>query len=282
MRIDYFSDPHFDAYFSSKRALDEKAFKSFYEPYILANERELGEVLIIAGDLSHENKLSLQALKYLKSYYSHIVCVLGNHDYYLSTTQQCNQFATSFERVKKMRELINNEEGLYCLDGNVVEISGIRFGGCDSWYNNAYEKHYFLKRVFNLSSTNEMWRKAMMDAKFIKSIENFDDIFAIEKPKLESVHKECDVMITHVNPSFKKAHLDPSWKEDPTSIFFSFGGHEYLKEGSMSHWIFGHTHKKINYELFGVNVMCNPVGYPGEPNQFVMESFEIDKGGEIR
>jgi DNA repair exonuclease SbcCD nuclease subunit len=118
MKIDYFSDPHFDAYFSPKRALNEKAFKSFYEPYILANERKLGEVLIIAGDLSHDNKLSLQALKYLKSYYSHIVCVLGNHDYYLSTTQQCNQFATSFERVKKMRELINNEEGLYCLGGD--------------------------------------------------------------------------------------------------------------------------------------------------------------------
>lgn len=32
MKIDYCSDPHFDAYFSAKRPLDEKAFRSFYEP----------------------------------------------------------------------------------------------------------------------------------------------------------------------------------------------------------------------------------------------------------
>lgn len=278
MKIDYCSDPHFDAYFNPNRPLDEKAFRAFYEPFIFAKGRTPGEVLVIAGDLSHENTLSLEALKLLKRYYSRIVCVLGNHDYYLSSARQHKEFSDSFERVETMRARINSQEGLHCLDGTVVTINGVRFGGCDSWYNSAYEKHYFLNRVFTQSSTNEMWKKAMMDAKFIKGVEDFDAIFAIEKPKLDAVYASCDVMLTHVNPSFKKAHLDPSWKNDPTSVFFSFGGHEYLKEGTMQYWIFGHTHTKIQYELHGVSVLCNPIGYPGEPNQFRMESFEIDKG----
>jgi len=35
----------------------------------------------------------------------------------------------SHNRTKEMMELINNEENLYCLDGDIIDIDGIKFGG---------------------------------------------------------------------------------------------------------------------------------------------------------
>lgn len=53
-----------------------------------------------------------------------------------------------------------------------------------------------------------MWSNCTPDSKFIVGIENFNDIFEIEKPKIESIYKDCDVMITHVNPSAKNENVN--------------------------------------------------------------------------
>tara|TARA_B100001063_G_C16244804_1_gene302464 strand:- start:21 stop:227 length:207 start_codon:yes stop_codon:yes gene_type:complete len=67
--------------------------------------------LIIAGDLGHDNEQNIKMLKILKEYYNHIICVLGNHDYYLMGKTNKKLFKNSFERVENMRELINSKDG---------------------------------------------------------------------------------------------------------------------------------------------------------------------------
>lgn len=277
MKIDYFSDPHFDFWFQPRQTISLEKLNNQFKNYI---PKERGEVLIIAGDLGHYNRQNIDILKAIKKLYGykHIICVLGNHDYYLSTTEQRLGFnENSFARVEQMRQHINNEKGLYCLDGNVVEIDGVKFGGCDSWYSGAYLKQYFSIKNFFIQSTNKMWINVMNDWNYLYGVENFDDIYRVEKPKMEAVHDKCDVMITHVNPSHLKKHLDPQWANNQTSTFFTFDGHDLMKNGTMQYWIFGHTHSKIEYEHNGVKCLCNPLGYPGENKKglFKIESFEV-------
>jgi metallophosphoesterase superfamily enzyme len=278
MKIDYFSDPHFDFWFTPKNEINYNKLDRQFKNYV---PLERGEVLIIAGDLGHFNRQNIQILKAIKELYGykHIICVLGNHDYYLSTTSQRFGFKEdSLKRVREMRRLINAEEGIYCLDGYVIEINGVNFGGCDSWYSNAYLQGYFPKK-HSQASVNNMWQNIMNDFGFIYGVRSYDTIYKIEKRKMNKVHDKCDVMITHVNPSYLRRHLTPEWANDESSTFFSFNGHDLMKNGSMKYWIFGHTHSNIEYEYNEVKCLCNPLGYPGEHRKetrpFKIKSFEI-------
>ena len=48
------------------------------------------------------------------------------------------------------------------------------------------------------------------------------------------------------------------------ALFFCFDGEEYLKNGSMKYWIFGHNHDVIEYKEHNVTCICNPLGYYNE------------------
>ena len=77
MKIDILSDLHFDNYFYNKYSKDDVI--KFYSQII--DFKNCGDVLVIAGDLGHNNHQNIKILKILKEFYKNIVCVLGNHDY---------------------------------------------------------------------------------------------------------------------------------------------------------------------------------------------------------
>ena len=79
MKIDILSDVHFDNYFYGKYTNDDVI--KFYSQIIDFNN--CGDVLVIAGDIGHNNSQNIKILKLLKQYYKNIICVLGNHDFYL-------------------------------------------------------------------------------------------------------------------------------------------------------------------------------------------------------
>ena len=260
LKVDILSDTHFDNYFYGKYTNDDVI--KFYSQIIDFNN--CGDVLVIAGDLGHNNSQNIKILKLLKQYYKNIICVLGNHDYYLMGKENKSLFKDSFERVKNMRELINNQDGMYCLNGEIIRIDGVNFGGADSWYDDGFLKVNYPNEDFPIKSTNQMWINCTPDFKFIVGAEKFDDIFEIEKPKIESVFKLCDVMITHINPSAKKDNINIKFQNNPSSTFFCFDGEKYLQNGNMKYWIFGHTHEELEYEEYNVKCICNPVGYYNE------------------
>ncbi len=261
MKIDILSDVHFDYYFHHQKWKKDEVIE-FYKKII--DLENIGDVLVIAGDVGHYNDQNIRILKILKQFYKNIICVLGNHDYYLVGKENKSLFKDSFERVENMRELINAQDGMYCLNGDIIEIDGIKFGGCDGWYNDGYFGRQYPTESFSRKSTNVMWRNIMNDAEFIYGVENFDDIFQIERPKIEKVFKECDVMITHINPSAKNEHININYQNNPSNVFFCFEGEKYLKNGNMKYWIFGHTHEELEYIEHNVHCICNPLGYFNE------------------
>ena len=84
---------------------------------------------------------------------------------------------------------------------------GIKFGGCDGWYNDGYFFRQYPSESFTRKSTNVMWRNIMNDAEFIYGVENFDDIFEIERPKIEKVFNKFRYDMTvewdQLDPYFK-------------------------------------------------------------------------------
>ena len=169
MRIDILSDLHIDFYFG--HYITPEAVESIYTHIFTDNgRRNVGDVLVIAGDLGHYNNQNIEVLKLIKEVFKYrcIICVLGNHDYYLIDNASKKEFANdSLERVKHMRSLINKQNGMYCLNGDVIEIDGVKIGGCDSWYDGEYIKKHFKDEVWNIkkddSYIESLWRHKMSD-----------------------------------------------------------------------------------------------------------------------
>lgn len=278
LSISILSDLHLDMHFKSHRQTTGR-IKAFFDPIFMHGGNKPADVLVIAGDLGHYNSENLWIIEYLKElYFKHIVCVLGNHDYYLlHRLQQLDYGMDSFKRVEEMREQLNTIDGIHCLDGNVVEIEGVRFGGCDSWYDGQYLlKNLDPKGVYTIDRPRELWNYTMNDAAYIFGIKRFDEIWEIEKPKIEAVYKECDVMITHVSPSIVPEHIpEKFYREEDSTCFFTFDGEEYVKNTSAKVWIYGHTHTPNDFTWHEVEMICNPLGYPGERHNVCDKRLEL-------
>lgn len=139
---------------------------------------------------------------------------------------------------------------------------------------------YCIIRVkqFDVNYVNLLWKQYINDSRLIYGINNFDTIYKIEMEKLEKIYQNCDVMITHVNPSCSEEHINEKYHNNPTNTFFTFDGSKYYNNGTMKYWIFGHTHDSIEYEIGDVKFLCNPLGYPHESNfgnNAKIMSFEI-------
>ena len=271
MKIDILSDLHVDFYFKKKPT--EKIIHDLYGNILGDNTGHKvitgkGDVLVVAGDIGHYNRQNIEVLKLIKKVfeYKHIICVLGNHDYYLvSNAAKKTYNHRSSVRTERMRELINNEEGMYCLDGNIVEIDGIRFGGCDGWYDGAYIRKHFWKKSEEYMDgyVSLLWRRTMADAAYLY-VMDWQAYAKEECKKLEHIYRDVDVMITHINPSIEKEHTDRMYRNEDTTGYFTFEGSKFLKGGSMKYWVFGHTHSRAEYEKDDVMCVCNPMGYPNE------------------
>ena len=108
------------------------------------------------------------------------------------------------------------------------------------------------------------WRYGMNDSEYIYGMKRYDDLLKAELEKIEAVYRECDVMVTHVNPSIDMAHVDPKFRSDPGTAFFAFDGQGYLEKTTAKYWVYGHTHEPNRYRIGSCEVVCNPMGYPGE------------------
>jgi len=199
--------------------------------------------------------------------------VLGNHDYYLLEEFDEKRFNSSLERIDDMRNWAKEQLNIYCLDGDIVEIYGIKFGGCNSWYDGSYYSNLY--RGYN-SSIQTIWKSRMNDSKYIKGCcDYFSDLWSEERLKLELIYKKCDVMITHMSPSSLYQYAMKEYRDDYIYSFYCFDGSKYIQDGSMKYWVYGHTHEIKSFRIGDVELHCNAIGYSDENRCFKIDSFEI-------
>ncbi|MER1987093.1 MAG: metallophosphoesterase [Solibacillus sp.] len=236
LQIDYISDLHLDFHVS----MDSSVWlvkTSFFLSKLLPEEK--GDILVIAGDLSHHNEQSYNILKFFSAVYDQVLFVMGNHDYYVLPGEP---FQQSKQRETDLLTFVKDAPNVRCLSYfEKFDYRGVTFAGATSWYPLQTEQE---QRVFYHS---------MNDSKLIREF----DIAATHQVEMQAfVELEpVDVLITHVPPTRIDSH--DFWGS--TDCFLNT-----LPSSAAKVFIFGHSHEQHVYEKDNAVYCINALGYPRE------------------
>jgi len=286
--VDIISDVHIDTWVKKASPLEvQELFLHKLIGKLLPDKPS--NVLVIAGDIGHYNDQNAVLFKILRQYYKDIVWVHGNHDLYMISNSIMKKYKwNSFNRLNEMIELSNAIDGVHYLNGDTIEVDGIKISGCGMWYNNDYAK-----KVWNSNDTEckEMWDAYLNDSTVIKTAteKQISLGYKLKKnarvqleyvkysnelyEKLKKVYLEGDVILTHISPDW--SHLLTKW-QFPQTTFYHFDGSELLENLDENKlWVFGHTHDKYFYQHHsGCYMACNPLDYGiNFPNWFQTDIY---------
>ena len=281
-KIDYISDIHLDFICTKANGNSEKLLRIFktLTDYLEITKENAGEVLLIPGDLGHYHYQNTEFLKYLKTFYKHICIVPGNHDLYLISKQQAKQFNyNSFNRLQAMKDFCESQDGLHYLDGNVVEINGVKIGGSGMFWDSSYfemmkgyaPSNHELKKLYyeNMNDVNYINTSGSYKQKTFDPFEYFDSQYK----KLQQI-KNADIMISHYSP-IVPYDINPKFIGEITNTFYYFNGEQDIKRINPKYWFFGHVHDKYQFIKDSTCVISNPLGYPGENFYVTIQSVEL-------
>ena len=284
-KVDITSDPHWDFWipYQDPEYVQVKKFNLLFD--IILPEVP-SKILCIAGDLGHFNDQNLMAFRILKERgYESIVYCFGNHDRYLVSKAQARKYdLDSGNRLKEMVKLTSQIEGVYHINGTLVDIGGLKIGGAEMWYDFQYG---IINHESTVQSLYELWRARSNDSRmiFINTINGMVDCLALFKEQyalMEKVYKDCDIVMSHVGPDWSQIH--PRYKEASTSFFYFDGGRLLASMSPKQVWLHGHTHDCFSFtHKSGVQIHCNPLGYPlagdwqFEPFSQRIKTIEIEK-----
>jgi predicted phosphodiesterase len=257
MKVDYISDIHLD-FWMKKSSISE-----------VCDMLEIsgGELLIIAGDLGHIFGQNTAFLYYLNKLYHDIVFVHGNHDLY---NVHKDSTKTTKVRINALKSFCNTV-GIHFLDGETVEINGVKIGGtCSFWDDSFYQM--LTGTILSQENMVYLYKKSLNDARFIR---DFDPVkFQKEQfGKLSSIDP-VDIMVTHYAPVIPP-NLKREYATSHITTFYYADKRSEVVRIDPKFWIFGHTHDKMEFNYNNTTFLCNPVGYPMENKYTKMESFQI-------
>jgi len=140
VKFSYISDLHMDFFVREKNPQNPKMGKQiekFIDNILLNSKKDdIGEALIIAGDIGHYNAQIEELLKQLKGEFDEIFIVHGNHDMYLVSDNISKQYEwDSIQRTIELKNICNGIDRVHYMDGDIVEFDDILIGGLAGWYD---------------------------------------------------------------------------------------------------------------------------------------------------
>jgi len=253
------------------------------------------DVLIIGGDNSHYNQqfkkllIKLAELKLFKK----IIITYGNHDMYLVSNKQIHDYKISINKITEMKKICTDIDTVEFLDGNIIEVDGIKIGGCAMWYDYSYAKKFFNMNDFHML---QKWKQVMNDANYIygtdhlglnevrsmysygkTKIYTFDPLlfFESEKDKLLKIIDKVDIFVSHFGPAIPP-NLESKYMNIDTGFYYFDGEHYLWGEKAPKLWIFGHTHTKYEWKVNNTWMVSNPLGYKSENTGTSIDIIELD------
>lgn len=223
-------------------------------------EDEVKSTLILAGDiglLHYPDRGDLDAfLKDVCSRYKYVFYIAGNHEYYHGNITE-HTIHKLFDRLQ-LPNLFTNH--LFIEDENIV-ITG------DTLWTD-FKKEDPL--VMEISRIN------MNDYNLIRIGETYSKLFpstiyayhAMQKRELFNSIKEykdkgCKiVVVTHHHPSYQA--MEEEFRGSDLNFAYMSDLDNEVTQLSPDWWICGHQHKSKRYKIGNTEVICNPVGYPGQ------------------
>jgi predicted phosphodiesterase len=217
------------------------------------------DLVVLAGDIHNGSNGLPWARRHFAD--SHLIYVPGNHEFYGS------EMETTLERLRRVAAA----HDIALLDGDALEIDGVRFLGATLWTDFALHG----SDPGAIARAQADARRGMVDYRKISLRGSGrlqpDDTRRIHLRQSAWLARElarpCDgptVVITHhlphmlsVHPRYEGDRLNPSFASDLSA----------LVRAPVQLWIHGHTHESVDYRIDGTRVVCNPRGYlPQDPN----------------
>lgn len=241
------SDIHFE--FMGKDDL-ERFWKSLED----LKKRDPANTLVLAGDICQvgQGQVVWQALvARFCGFYSKVVYVPGNHEYYRTTFNAVDKFFS---------EIVTNPNlwNLVQLDYGPIAIEGHHFIGNTMWFQDIKPTYRQKRGMHDFSVIGSG------DSPFEPEVYNRHQEF------VDKVLGQCqanDIVVSHHLPL--PASIDAQYHGSELNPFFMTNMNGHLAEDRLpALWIHGHTHSPVDYEhTLGtkkMRVYCNPLGYPFE------------------
>ena len=285
-KIGYISDEHLDFRCTEKNPQNPKFNKQIATFIKDKLKPEGGDILLSGGDTSHYNEQTKEYLTQMLDYYGVIFITDGNHDRYLiNATQQDKYNFTSDNRVQEMIDWCETQPNIHFLDGNVVDVEGLKIGGLGNWYD------------LPTDGLKAQWREIMNDSNLIMTnhkphhvsygygasmkLTTFDTQAHRERQEknMDNIVQEgCDILLTHIIPAIiPDEHLFSGHVGDNANIFYMSDDLYQVKKTGAEVVVYGHNHTVKEFTLDGIEFKTNAVAYPNEPGAKKIEHFTFIK-----
>lgn len=249
---------------------------------ILLENTDNANVLVLAGDICtvkhyhsrpEMEKSYGEFFKNCSEQFEHVVYVIGNHEHY---NYQFNYTVTDLKR--KLAHYAN----IHVLDNETLEIENKLFVGATLWTDMNDEcpltmnaaafampdyriVKYFDGKNYMKYTPQQSVRENKRSVEYIKHV-------------LSNNKDKHVVVVTHHSPSHRS--IAPEYKHEELMNGAFHNQLDYMMElaDNVKLWIHGHTHTAFDYTIGITNVVCNPRGYPKEPqhNNFKLKYLEIE------
>ena len=219
----------------------------------------LNEVCVLAGDIGHPYERNYdEFMKFINGNFKRTYVIAGNHEYYRNEKERNLVIPNrNVENTKVfMHSFFANYQNIRFLDNSSDTFENTLFLGTTLWSNIFNPEH----------EINDVHAIYGMDVKRYNQYHRESvDFLERELGKLQEDKKA--VVITHHLPSKKlidDMYLQPHYKPYNQWFYSDLDGLIQQHSAKIKYWIYGHTHRGKKSELYGVDFLCNPVGYKME------------------
>jgi len=224
------------------------------------------DVVILAGDIhikQHGLEWAIEAFSNIPVMY-----VLGNHEYYGKALPK---------HLHKLKEKAKGTN-IHILEDESVTISDTTFVCCTLWTDFELLGD---PRIAGYEATQIMtdYKKIRVNPTYrkLRSIDTVGIHYHSKnwlKAEFKKRKGEKLVVVTHHAPSMKS--LPKAFQKDPTSSAYASHLDALVESSGARLWVHGHIHTQQNYMIGETQVICNPRGYPDEPNIHFVEDLVLE------
>lgn len=224
------------------------------------------DVVILAGDTNIKTRGATWALDTIRN--KPIIYVLGNHEYYTA----------AYPKLLNAIKDLCKDTNLSVLENERIVVNDVNFLGCTLWTD--------FKLFDNPRLTGYECQQVMTDYKKIRLSPKFSKLRSIDvaainqrssrwlKAELNSLATSKSVVVTHHAPSIQSVpeHL----RDDSISAAYASNYEDLINSYNPDLWVHGHIHVSSDYYLHQTRVVCNPRGYPDEPNHDFKKDYVLE------
>lgn len=260
MKILLISDLHDDKYGLLRHPNDVNFL------FRMGSAKHLGhqDVILVAGDVGDGPLMMNKQLKSISSLSkAQVIAVMGNHDYYGSALGMPSIDVANLGLPSRAR-VVENE---------TIVVDGVRFVCATLWTSAGDGK--FAKYDSRINDYKAIYKdesRALITA--MDTMRVHQGSLAFIENELAKPFQGMTVVMTHHAPSFRSISIE--FTGSTINAFFATDLEWMINKYQPHLWVHGHLHEKMDYQIGGTRVLCQPRGYPSEQRQIEYDPFLIE------